>query len=431
MKKYLIIIFLLFSAGFLIMQSCVKKDFDAPEKIVPSSNLQVNATILDLKNYLPSDSLIRKIDTNYVIEGYVSANDESGNLYKTIFIQDSTTGIELKLDASYLNTQYKIGQKLKIKCQGLYIGTYGGVKQLGYLYAGSVGRIPEMYIKEHIFADGYPDKTKIIVDTFYLFNQIQEKHIGKLVCFKNVYFEDFNNPYVQEPETATDRPIVDSSNDNTSVIVRTSSYASFAKTLIPKGKGNITGILSKYYDTKQLYIRDLKDVSFDTSITVSIKLFEEKFDYPPQNWTIYSVSSNKNWEHSSSWYCMVGNGYNGDAPSDDWLVTPAIDLTNVQDAVLNFRTWTRYRDNGFSEPLQVFVLTDYNGSGDPSLATRVKLQNYTLSPTDSQQWTNSGDVSLAAYKQVIHIAFWYRSSGTTSSNAATWEVDAVSIKAKQ
>lgn len=430
MKKYVIILFLLISTGFLIMQSCVKKEFETPQKVVPSSNLTINATIMDLKNYLPAGDLIKKIDTNFIIEGYVSANDESGNLYKTMYIQDSTTGIEIKLNASYLNTIYKIGQKIKIKCQGLYIGTYGGVKQLGYLYAGSVGRIPEVYIKDHIFADGYPDKSKIKADTIYRFDSIKPYHIGKLICFKNVYFEDFRKPFVQEPETDTDRPIVDSLNNNT-VIVRTSSYASFAKNLIPKGVGTITGVLSEYSGTKQLYIRDLKDLVLDPSILVSVKLFEEMFSNKPQGWTIYSVSSNKNWEWSSQYNAMVGNGYGGDAPSNDWLVTPAIDLSNVQDAVLNFRTWTKYNDYGTTEPLQVFALTDYSGSGDPSQATRIKLQNYTLSANNSGAWASSGDVSLADFKQVIHIAFWYRSSGTSSNSAATWEVDAVVVKAKQ
>jgi hypothetical protein len=123
---------------------------------------------------------------------------------------------------------------------------------------------------------------------------------------------------------------------------------------------------------------------------------------------------------------MVANGYQGDVPSEDWLISPGIDLTNVTSPVLTFKTWTKYTDNGLANPLEVFISTDYSGSGNPSGATWTPLPA-TLPAANSSTWTSSGDVDLSAYQQKVYIGFRYRSSGTSSSTASKWEVDTFTV----
>ena len=72
--------------------------------------------------------------TDY-IEGYVSSSDETGNIYKTIYIQNAlenpTEGFVLSVDAVSTYTRFPQGSKVYIKLKGLAVGTYGELIQLG------------------------------------------------------------------------------------------------------------------------------------------------------------------------------------------------------------------------------------------------------------------------------------------------------------
>ena len=48
------------------------------------------------------------IADDIIIKGTVIANDKSGNFYKSIFIQDSTAGIQIDLDAYELHNLYHV-----------------------------------------------------------------------------------------------------------------------------------------------------------------------------------------------------------------------------------------------------------------------------------------------------------------------------------
>ncbi|MEZ5198727.1 MAG: DUF5689 domain-containing protein [Bacteroidales bacterium] len=53
----------------------------------------------------------------------VVANDESGNYYKTVVIQDDDGGIELKINDYDLYQTYPEGMEIYIKCKDLYLDT--------------------------------------------------------------------------------------------------------------------------------------------------------------------------------------------------------------------------------------------------------------------------------------------------------------------
>jgi hypothetical protein len=89
-------------------------------------------SILQLKNILGSGGLPVQITDNIAVEAYITADDRSGNFYKNIMIQDSSSGIALLLEKSGLYNDYPVGRKIYVKCKGLYLSTYGGFKQLGY-----------------------------------------------------------------------------------------------------------------------------------------------------------------------------------------------------------------------------------------------------------------------------------------------------------
>lgn len=94
-----------------------------------------NSSIAELKSKYVSGKFTT-ITNDFLIHATVVADDKSGNFYKTIVIQDSTGGIELKLNRTGIYTDFPVGMKIGLKCKGLTIGDYNGLIRLGigYLY---------------------------------------------------------------------------------------------------------------------------------------------------------------------------------------------------------------------------------------------------------------------------------------------------------
>ena len=65
------------------------------------------------------------------IKGQVTSSDKTGNIYREIYIQDETGGIDLKLGKSALYSDYSVGQWIYVFCDGLTLGAYNGMPQLG------------------------------------------------------------------------------------------------------------------------------------------------------------------------------------------------------------------------------------------------------------------------------------------------------------
>lgn len=65
------------------------------------------------------------IEDPIVIRGEVVSSDESGNVYRELYLQDKTGGIDFKIGRSSSYDDYKPGQILYIDCSDLYVGEYG------------------------------------------------------------------------------------------------------------------------------------------------------------------------------------------------------------------------------------------------------------------------------------------------------------------
>ncbi len=398
----------------VVFTSCVDEDFDQPDVIIPDYPGTSNTTIADLKATYPG--ILDSIETSTIIEGIVVANDESGNFYKTIVIQDATGGIELKLDRYDMYTSFKVGQRVFVECQGLFLGDYGGLVQLGYIYNSAIGRIPDILIDKHVFRDSLPGAAPAAA--VVTIPTLTATNLSTLIQLDNVHFVDAGLPF-SETSGTTNRTLEDETGNQ--ILVRTSNYASFAADLIPNGKGTVRGILSIFNGDYQLYLRDLNDIlNWDDPTAGSI--IYEPFNADP-GWTIYSAASNKNWYYNASYNDMAVTASGADVACDDYLISPAINLAGVANPLFSFMSWTNYTDGGLSNPLEIMISTNYSGTGDPSLATWTNL-TATLPAANSATYTSSGDISLAAYSgQTVYIAFRYRSSGTTSGSYSAWKID--------
>lgn len=153
MKKIAII-----SAALAVLCSCqaLKEEFqpvfnqsyDAPEpyRYYTDSDFDNIVSIKDLcACYTNNNPFVMPGNhvnlANGVIKGRVSTTDRPGNFYKSLYIEDGTAGIELKLGKNGLYNDFQQGQTLYVKLGGLSLGMYGyktgkyggqGMVQIGY-----------------------------------------------------------------------------------------------------------------------------------------------------------------------------------------------------------------------------------------------------------------------------------------------------------
>ncbi len=281
MKK---IIYLISGLAILFLltfnfSGCVDQDFEDIEPRVDTTLLIANTTIAELKSMYPG-SLFQLSDTTFfnrdsiIIEGIVTSDDKTGNFYKTIVIQDASGAIEVKLDKTNLSNDYKLGQRLIIYCNSLYLGDYGGLIQIGSAYTENGykqigGMEGDVIINKHVFRKGETPVpvTPLVINPSLL----TAANISKLVKVENVQFETLYFPGTTTPLTYADKASGESldhilkgciDNYNSNLVGRSSGFASFANKPISNLKGSVVGVLSYYNGTFQLIIRDLNDINF-------------------------------------------------------------------------------------------------------------------------------------------------------------------------
>lgn len=151
----------------------------------------------------------------------------------------------------------------------------------------------------------------------------------------------------------------------------------------------------------------------------------------PAGWFQKQAAGDKAWyvrNFNENNYITM-SGYNGTAPFDQWLLSPAIDMDKVSDKTLTFDTQV----NGYgatTTTLKVYIVTD-----PANLATATELKaTFATAPaagadgkTKYSEWVKSGNVDLAKYKGKVYIAFRYQAS--KDANYATWCVDNVKLNA--
>lgn len=92
------------------------------------SNTGVNSGWNNTIYKLVGEDIFR--DRDVYIKGKVISNDDQGNVYKSLHIQDHTAGIELKLNNN-VGLRYKYGSWVYVRLSGLYLGNYRMMLSLG------------------------------------------------------------------------------------------------------------------------------------------------------------------------------------------------------------------------------------------------------------------------------------------------------------
>lgn len=277
----------------VLMTGC-ERDYDAPPLNEPVyTGAQPNTTLAQLKEKYSAATAETPvvITDDYIAKAYITGNDESGNIYKQIIVQDATAALPIQLDQGNVYTTYRRGQEVFINLKGMCVSVYGGEQQLGwpdgYLY-----RMPFANFKELVQKNGWPSadnaKPEVITDISVI-NLDVSKMTYRLVQLEGVHFVNGGKNTFATTSGFGEETLKDA-HGNT-ITVRTSNYASFAYETLPVGTGTVVGILGRFNGAWQLTIPAYSDVfGFDgvepgeggggeTGETV---LFSETFGTPVQ-----------------------------------------------------------------------------------------------------------------------------------------------------
>lgn len=377
---------------------------------------------------------------NDIIEAYVTSSDEGGNFFKSVSMvtTDGTQGFSMPIDAYNLYTKFEPGRKVYIKLKGRHyqINEDTKSKEIGSLYLDeldnpnddAVGRISGVEYENIVIRGCSNVSEETLVNNFTIAQAKNDANLNKLIEFDNVQFTDaslgktYYDDSLNDLGGATNHLITDAAGNT--IIVRVSSFATFAGNAVDADNGKIRGVLTKFGSDYQFMVRTVNDIQL-TNPRV-LPLFEETFSTNFPNWVKFSVTGAQVWTLNSSngnpGQCADMNGFSGGAvQNEDWLISPAIDLSSVGSAVLSFQTSRPFSGNA----LQAYVSTNYSGSGTPNAASWTLLSSALMATSGT--WRDSGSISLSSYvgNSNVRIAFKYTS---TSSSAPQWRVDNVKIQ---
>ena len=124
--------------------ACQDRDWDAPSEttgmdsfgnpLLVTTNVKTIAEVKNLyKNEINNNGL-KEVKEPMQIMGMITGNDESGNIYNALYIQDNTGALAISVGQGGLQGPFSVGQCVLIELNGLYIGGYGKQGQIGTTY---------------------------------------------------------------------------------------------------------------------------------------------------------------------------------------------------------------------------------------------------------------------------------------------------------
>ncbi|MEZ4806811.1 MAG: DUF5689 domain-containing protein [Flavobacteriales bacterium] len=411
--------------ALMVVAVACKKEFDSPPvRTLPVGEIMTVAQLRSLA--VPGE--VRHFGGDSSVYAVVTADEENGNLYKNIYVQDHTGAIIMRL----LNSGglYQ-GDSIRIYLPGTILSYYRGMLQLDSV------DVDNNVVKQATQVHKEPMDVTIA--------EITPAIQGMLVRLHDVEFalSELGNTYADAVNQATvNRMLSDCQNE---VIVRNSGYANFAGQQLPTGNGSFVAVVGQFDDDMQLFIRDLNEVRLDSpdrcdplpTLCDPVNSVQENFatvvsnvditnlacwNNAPQvgtrRWRGYSVSGD---------LCAQATSFQSGSADITWLISPPVNYSPGMN--LSFRT-----QRGFGvanhDPFALFISTDYN-------ITNLATANWTPVPcayatpsTADQVWVASGSIDLASslpsgYTGSFVIGFRY--SGNSSSQTTNFRVDDVQI----
>ncbi|NRA94519.1 MAG: hypothetical protein HRU26_17960 [Psychroserpens sp.] len=480
--------------GLVVFSACVQDDdFDTPntvlqEPVLSLPTITVESLInsynqafldavddagLDIDNFFDEDP-IRELREDFVfslefqenyVSGYVISNDEAGNFFEELIIQNTpdqgSSGLRVMLDVNPLFGRYRFGQLIYVKLNqdNLHMGISNGVLTLGI--GEELEKIPSF--SEEDFIARSPQIEDIVptevtfADIFEVPDDFQQEILSE--GFKNVFIRvnnvQFNRSLVinnsttfageAQDEFDGERVVESCEQAGSSIILSTSTFADFKSLPLPSGQGSINAILSRdfFNEAFNLVINSPEDISFGgeenrcdpdflectTPSGGGSNLYEEDFEsfgsFGAEGWTNVNITATStDWfidSFSGDTYAAISAFNSDDEECDVWLVTPAIDMDTTTDEELTFEVQPNF-DNGTI--LSVFISTDF--AGDPTTATWQQLDApIPVGPGGFGDFEEVGPINISCVDGTAHIGFFYE--GADPSATTRYHIDDVTV----
>lgn len=476
MKTNNILSYLSIAVLALFVASCVNDDDYAtpspsgtedPVLIGQQTSFQAIYSRLAQANADGDATAIIEDDEDLYLVGYVVSSDQSGNFFEELIIQnkiddsnpmdDPRLGLRLAVNVSSLSDTYEFGRKVFVKLNGLTIGTANGILTVAKGEGSQVEQIQEFEYRDIILRGG---EVAALTPKVVAIGDLTEQDLNTLIQFDNAQINrnELNLTYAGEPSDEFDGfRTIENCDDNSSMLLQTSTFADFKSVQVAQGRGSIQGIMSRDFgdDFNVFVINSVADVNFinsdrcdpieldcgTASAQGTTNIFSEDFESQVNNnlisgngWTNYIEAGTEGWEAYTSGgtnsslgrSARVGSFNSGDASSIAWLITPAIDLDAQDGETLIFQTSNSFSDGS---ELELLFSNDWDGTEANIISATWGVLPAAYLVQDSDffgAWFDSGNVDLSCGSGTIHIAFKYTGSGQATFDG-TFELDEISI----
>jgi Family of unknown function (DUF5689)/Domain of unknown function (DUF5017) len=428
--------------GAVTLFASCDKEFDAPPiASIPNSAV---ITIPELRQMFGDSGLLPVRFTQPLsVYGTITADEENGNLYKNVYMQDGGQAINVRLKSS--GGLYQ-GDRVRIYLVGVTLNQYNGVLQLD-----------SVDVDNNVVKQSTLNVVEPLVMTIAELNASHLNGYGldtlqsMLVRIPDVEFvldeACYGQPYADAVgQQSLDRNLSDCSG---SIIVRSSGYANFANLPVAAGNGTFTGILGQYQGTNQLIIRNLSELDMNGTRCDPCPLpfqpcaatatVQEDFATVVSNsninlacWFTGSLSTdNRVWRGGAfqAELFAQGSAYTSTAATTvSWLVSPNIQATGTN--TLQFMSQRAFGDAGH-EPFSLFICTDFDGTNLATANWVPVSSTFANDGTADFVWVNSGVVQLSGYLPVGYtggfvVGFRYTGSGPNNQDT-NFRIDDVQI----
>lgn len=459
---------------FIGLTCCVSDDeFQPPEPTVYSIEITGDEISFPaLKNALLQEidvngnNLLRIVDDIYV-SGYVISNDEHGNFFEELIIQNDGnpgSGLKILIDSNPLFQSFEFGRKVYVRLKDLTVGFNNGQLSLGIRNGNRLGQIAESQIFNFLKRDTL---VVSIQPSVYKISELNEDLINTFIRLEEVQFNRYEalgeNPltYAGEPGDEFDgERILESCMEDTSIIFSTSTFADFKNVRLAPGRGAVEGIFTFNFfgDEFNMVVNDLDGVMLEhgdrcdppeidcgvLSESGKLVIFNEFFETQSvgdpisgNGWTNYIEAGTETWEAyfddganaSLGISARMGSFMSGDDASVGWLITPEINFDLHQGESINFKTSNSFADGS---TLEVLFSADWDGIPETITSANWELLSSANIVQDEDyfgDWIGSGIVDLSCITGTGYIAWKYTGSGDPDFDG-TYELDEISIKAE-
>ncbi len=417
---------LVLSGAALLLLACDKTIDSPPRRSLPVGQA---LTVAELRALFTGTA--KRFQGDSSVYAVVTADEESGNLYKNVYVQDHTGAIVLRLVNS--GGLYQ-GDSIRIYLPGTILSNYQGLLQLDSV------DVDNNVVKQAVGIQKQPEPVTIA--------QITPAMQARLVRLEGVEFAvseacnglTYSNAITQQ---TVNRTLTDCAG---SVIVRNSGYSNFAGLPLPTGNGSIIAVVGQFNTDMQLFIRNVNEVQMTgtrcapcptlcapvNSVSQDFATTTANVDINLDCWINQPQTGTRYWRGTSVSGNMAAQATSfgsGNASDVAWLITPPV---NFQPGMLlSFKSQRGFGVAGH-DPFGLFVATNFNLSNLATANWAPVPCTYATPSTADQVWVNSGAIDLstvlpAGYTGSFVIGFRY-TGGATTGQTTNLRIDDIAIQ---